>query len=357
MRVCVLGNGLTSLVLAKSLINKGLNVDVFSKSVDSNLNNSRTLSISKSNISFFNSDITNINKLLWKIEKIEVYNKFFQNEKILNFKNNNKELLSIIKNAELYDHLVSELNKSSLFQFKKKIIDEKLIKKKYNLIINCELNNFITKKYFFKKIEKDYNSFAYTTLIEHKNFLNNNTAVQIFTEKGPIAFLPISNTQTSVVYSIKDPKNIDLENLIKKFNTKYSILKINKIFRFELKFSNLRSYYHKNILAFGDLLHKLHPLAGQGFNMTIRDISVLTNLIDLKIKNGLDIDSSVCVDFEKKTKHKNFLFANGIDFIYEFFNTESKFNNSFLTKSVKLFGKNKYVNKFFINLADKGLVI
>ena len=42
-------------------------------------------------------------------------------------------------------------------------------------------------------------------------------AVQIFTEKGPIAFLPISNTETSVVYSIQDPKNIDLENLIKKF--------------------------------------------------------------------------------------------------------------------------------------------
>ena len=33
---------------------------------------------------------------------------------------------------------------------------------------------------------------------------------------------------------------------------------------FELKSSNLRNYYKENILAFGDLLHKLHPLAGQG---------------------------------------------------------------------------------------------
>ena len=46
---------------------------------------------------------------------------------------------------------------------------------------------------------------------------------------------------------------------------------------------NLRNYYHKNILAFGDLIHRVHPLAGQGFNMTIRDTKELTNIIDLKL--------------------------------------------------------------------------
>ena len=53
---------------------------------------------------------------------------------------------------------------------------------------------------------KKYNSFAYTTIIEHKKSLNNNTAVQIFTKRGPLAFLPISNNKTSVVYSIKGLK-------------------------------------------------------------------------------------------------------------------------------------------------------
>ena len=54
---------------------------------------------------------------------------------------------------------------------------------------------------------------------------------------------------------------------------------MDKIDSFELKALNLRSYYHKNILAFGDLLHKVHPLAGQGYNMTIRDIMVITKII------------------------------------------------------------------------------
>ena len=103
-----------------------------------------------------------------------------------------------------------------------------------------------------------------------------------------MAFLPLSEIETSIVYSIKGKKNINLKELIKKYNTKYSITNFGISNFFELKSSNLRTYYHKNILAFGDLLHRLHPLAGQGFNMTIRDIRDLSNLIELKLKNGLE---------------------------------------------------------------------
>ena len=92
---------------------------------------------------------------------------------------------------------------------------------------------------------------------------------------------------------------------------------------------NLRNYYHKNILAFGELIHKIHPLAGQGFNMTIRDIKILLEIIKNKIDLGLPINSSVNQEFQKNTKHRNFIFSNGIDFIYEFFNYERKIKNNF----------------------------
>ena len=49
---------------------------------------------------------------------------------------------------------------------------------------------------------------------------------QIFTKIGPIAFLPVSLTETSVVYSIKEKQNINLEKLIRQYNTKYKIIKI-----------------------------------------------------------------------------------------------------------------------------------
>ena len=130
---------------------------------------------------------------------------------------------------------------------------------------------------------------------------------------------------------------------------------MDKIENFELKSLNLRSYYHKNILAFGDLLHKIHPLAGQGFNMTIRDIKVLTNIIKNKLDLGLELDSSVNKEFERNVKYKNFIFSNGVDLIHEFFNYERKTKNPVLSKSIQILGKNFSVNKAFIKIADEGI--
>ena len=135
------------------------------------------------------------------------------------------------------------------------------------------------------------------------------------------------------------------------------IKKIQKIDSFELKSINLRSYYNNNILAFGDLLHRIHPLAGQGFNMTIRDIKIFLEIIKFKKNLGLPIDHSANIEFEKKMKHKNFIFSKGIDFLYEFFNLERKTKSNVLSKSVQALGKNSNINKFFIKIADKGISI
>ena len=75
--------------------------------------------------------------------------------------------------------------------------------------------------------------------------------------------MPISETETSVVFSARGSANIDLEKIIIKFNKKYKIIKFGKKSYFKLKSTNLRTYYHQNILAFGDQLHSVHPLAGQ----------------------------------------------------------------------------------------------
>ena len=198
---------------------------------------------------------------------------------------------------------------------------------------------------------------AYTTIIEHERVLNN-VAIQIFTKFGPLAFLPISSNKTSIVYSIYNSKkndNVKIIELLNKYNFKYNIKKIEKVESFDLKSLVLRSYYHNNILAFGDLLHRIHPLAGQGFNMTIRDIKTLINIIKKKIDLGLAVDSSVNKEFEKKIRHRNYIFSNGIDFIHEFFNFERKFHSRVLTKSIKLIGKNPSLNKMFTTIADRGI--
>ena len=360
MKVCILGNGLSSLTLAKALVNQNIYVELITQKKNLKIDQSRTLGISKSNTDFFKKNIINIEKLLWKLKRIEIYTDNLKNEKLLNFENNNEQIFSIIKNHELYKVLEKDLSKNKYFT-KKHLTNKNLsFVNNYGIIINCNYFHNFTNNYFSKKIIKKYNSIAYTTTIRHKKILNN-IALQIFTKRGPLAFLPISNTETSIVYSVhnsteKENNRNNISELIKKYNFKYEIIKIDRIDNFELKSLNLRSYYHNNILAFGDLLHKIHPLAGQGFNMTIRDIKVLMNIIKVKLDLGLPLDSSVNKEFEKNLKHKNFIFSNGVDLIHEFFNIERKINNNILSKSVQFLGKNSSVNNIFTKIADKGIL-
>ncbi len=356
MKLCILGGGLTGLSLAKSLIKKGLSIDIFLSKKSLDFNRSRTIGISNDNLLYFNKEILDIKEILWDIKKIEIYSDNLRNEKILNFENNNKTLFAILRNYELQSKLLKSLKKEKFCKFKNNFNYEFSNLKKYKLIINCDNNNYFSKKFFSRSLKKKYDSFAYTTILKHKK-IKNNTASQIFTKNGPLAFLPLSELETSIVYSIKGKKNIELKELIKKYNTKYSITNFGTSNVFELKSSNLRTYYHKNILAFGDLLHRLHPLAGQGFNMTIRDIRDLSDIIDLKLKNGLEVDNSIYEEFQNMTKHKNYLFSSGIDFVYEFFNFESKMNNNILSKSVRFIGRNKFLNRFFKNIANRGFEI
>ena len=365
MKVCIIGDGLTSLSLAKNLINKKISVHIYHKKITGKFLSNRTIGISKNNLKFFKKEILEVpKKIIWEIKKIEIYSEKLKNNKILNFDDNKKNLFYMIRNDELYKCLIEELSKSKLFKktiiTKESFYNKLLSKNDYDLIINCDQNNSISKKYFTKKIDKDYKNLAYTTILEHKK-LKNNSAIQVFTDLGPIAFLPIANMKTSVVCSI-DVKNKtfnekEISDLIYKHNPKFKIRKILKLNSFMLKSSNLRNYYHNNILAFGDLLHRIHPLAGQGFNMTIRDIKVLSEIIQGKVELGLQLDSFALEEFQKKTKYKNFIFSSGIDFIYEFFNFDKKIKAKSLNKILQYFGKNKSFINSIIKFADKGLNI
>ena len=356
MRVCILGAGLSSLTLAKALVNLNIHVDLISQKKNIKINENRTIGISENNIEYFNNNIINIEKIIWKLKKIEILSENLNDEKLLIFEDNKKYLFSIIKNSKLYELLEKNLLKNKFF---KKINKKNFVNlnKDYNLIINTDFNNLVSKKHFSKKIIKKYNSLAYVTVLEHDK-ITNNVATQIFTKKGPLAFLPISNSETSIVFSINSSnikREENLKDLINNYNFKYKIKKIRNIETFELKSLSLRSYYDSNILAFGDLLHRIHPLAGQGFNMTLRDIKIIVGIIKKKIDLGLPIDSSINQEFENKTKHKNFIFSNSIDFIYELFNLERKSKNKIISKSIQKIGNYSSINKLFREIANKGI--
>jgi 2-octaprenyl-6-methoxyphenol hydroxylase len=61
-------------------------------------------------------------------------------------------------------------------------------------------------------------------------------------------------------------------------------------------------------------------------------------------------------EFQKKIKHKNFIFSNGVDLIQELFNIERKMETSLLTKSIKTISNYPPINKMFTKIADKGVL-
>ena len=118
MKLCILGGGLTGLSLAKSLVKKGLSIDIFLGKKKSDFNRSRTIGISNDNLMYFNKEILDIKKLFWDIKKIEIYSDNLRNEKILNFENNSKILFAVIRNYQLQTKLLTSLKRNRLCKFK-----------------------------------------------------------------------------------------------------------------------------------------------------------------------------------------------------------------------------------------------
>ena len=125
--------------------------------------------------------------------------------------------------------------------------------------------------------------------------------------------------------------------------------------KFPIYLSLSRNYYHKNILSFGDALHRIHPLAGQGFNMTLRDAKILSELIKKNLDLGLNL-SSVLEKFEKERKNTNFLFGIGVDFLHEFFKLLNKYNLKSVNKFFEFTNKNIFIKKRIESFADKGFI-
>ena len=364
MTICLIGKNLTSLVLSKIFANKGINVDLYysNNKITNNMTNtlSRTIGLSNDSVNFLESYKILNKKDCWDIKQIKLY-KEKEPDSFLNFKPD-KSSFSMISYNTLYKSLESKLKKNKRIKIKKKKYQSfflKLIKKNYEIIIITDTNNSLSKKYFGKYFKKNYKSTAFTTIINHSH-IQNNTAKQYFTRFGPLAFLPISNNQTSVVFSIFDENlindKIKIKNIIEQYNRHYKIKNIRTLQEFPINLFLSHNYFYKNILSFGDALHKVHPLAGQGFNMTVRDTKILSELIDKNLALGLNLNT-ILEKFEIERKNPNFIFAMGIDFLHEFFKATNKYNFKNVKYLFKFLNKNMFIKNKIEKFADKGFIL
>ena len=358
MKICLIGQNLTNLILANDFEEKKLKVDIYLNKKIKNIKTNRTIALSSENFDYLQF-LAKSSIVAWKSKEINIFTEDSQSKEIINFSKKSKEVFNLITYSKLNEIFLKKIKKSKFIRLlHSETSNPNILKiiKNYDLAINSENKNFISNKFFTNKIKKNYRSRAYTFIIDHQR-RDNNIAIQVFTKFGPLAFLPLSNTKTSIVFSYKGEEIDDgkIINIFKKYNSFYSLTNISKIEKFSLSFEMLRNYTHNNILAFGDLIHRIHPLAGQGFNMTMRDIKIISRIVNDKISLGLPIDISVAVDFQNSTKHLNYLYGKAIDGIYEFFRLDSNINNSISKPVFKILNRNSFFKKYSNILSDKGL--
>ena len=372
-KILILGDGLTA-KLAASLLSK-LDLEIELVALRANLQekkSNRTITISNSNFNFLKKIFCNAKsrKIFWPIDRIKIYDDKTNVSELLDFNSpiKNANIAYVGYNNRIQFFLEKQISKNLKTSYLKLEKIKKIIKNKnsYQLILNCTGNNsWISKNYFKNKsLSKKYNQSAITTIIKHSK-TDNNIARQIFCKEGPLAILPLDINKSAIVWSVKNNILLDNRQKIKKefiFKLKnilrnfFLIKDISKPDLHELNFSLSEKYFSNRILNLGDSLHKIHPLAGQGFNMIIRDLEILEQILKSKIDLGLDLgDTTALNEFSERVKYKNFVFANSIDFTHYVFSKKNTFFKKIRNFTLDQINQQTKVKNFFLTVADRGL--
>lgn len=143
--------------------------------------------------------------------------------------------------------------------------------------------------------QTDYEQTAIVTTVK-TSLPHNNVAFERFTSSGPLAMLPINNDECSVVWTRTHEQADDLmssneddfiEQLQSCFGYPLGQLTITAPRRaFPLSLIQADRMTSGRAVIIGNAVHQLHPVAGQGFNLGIRDVVQLAEmLIEQHLKN------------------------------------------------------------------------
>ncbi len=371
----IYGNGLSSKLLALALSKnnfKSLIIDdLKSKTKESNL----VTFLSEGSIKYISKvlETENIYPESEHIEKLNCEHWVSKKETKLEFENRNKSMLGkIVPNEKIdeifinkilsnskYIHITDHCEISPKIQDNKIVITDKLGEKKSAaLLFYCASNQDHDLLNSFEFVEKKLDQIAISASVNVQR-KQPNLAYQLFTKDGPIALLPVQDDEASIVWSLDKNSSIlklsqnDLESQLNiLFKNHIRKLKIKNIQTQKLNFSYAKKLYQSKTVLIGNVAHNIHPIAGQGFNLTVKDISKIVYYITKYHSLGLDFSSNQVLEkFSNSRKYDNFAFSFGTLAMENIFSNKNSFIRNFTSYGFQLINRSKKFKKFFVEKA------
>ena len=386
-QIVIAGAGLIGSTMAIALASEGLDVTVVDGTSENDRikkNEGRTYALSRTSKNL----LTNLG--LWDpkklkvspIESIALSTRNDSTESVQHLAEFNKENNEVdpssymIEDFYLRKVLGSELNRNSKIQlinsteviqdqtnsFETKITlsDKSMISTEILIISDGRESGFAKRlnKSFFKK---SYNQVAIVGNLSHQNE-HNFIAHQLFLSGGPLAILPLLGKRSTFVWSLpiemgnklseyKDEKFINhlMEN-IGDVLTNPSSIGEKKTFPLYLRF--LRDAIDNRKVFIGDSAQAIHPLAGQGLNIGLRDVASLVDILLKGKKLGLDLGGNDLLKrYESWRSFDRISLATYTDLINTLFSNNNFYLKAFRELGMNVIDKSEFLKSFFVKEA------
>lgn len=369
--IIIIGGGLVGNLLHLMLESKGFSINQFEKT--SKLKN-RTFALTPSSVDWLKSlglpskffdSLNDISSM--KIFDSTLSNSVtFESDDIakpaIAFMANEKDFNEAIEKTFKKRKTIEEIPKDYVIKNKQDQVIIETSKERYksSIIIACDgVNSLAREKIEIKSTKHDFNQTAITFQLKVK-LDNQNEAKQFFLKESILAILPIKKDLVSIVWSCNsqfykkinsfDEKSIEDELSLTIGDFYKDIKVVSKIESFPLTMNRVESFFKDRVLLVGDAAHFIHPLAGQGLNLGIRDIITLEKIIDKKGYADIGLKGFLR-KYERARKEDvaqmGFL-TLGLNWI---FSNKSSILNRIVGKGMRMLDKSKLLKKQLIKKA------
>lgn len=178
----------------------------------------------------------------------------------------------------------------------------------------------------------DFDQAALVTTVKTEKY-HQDTAWQRFLNTGPLAFLPLTEGYSSIVWStspeeakrLTDISEADFAvELEQAFESKLG--KVESVANravFPLRLFETLHYVKPRLALVGDAAHTIHPLAGQGVNLGLADVASLMDVVVEALNNKKDIgDLKVLRRYERWRRAENRSMLLAMDGLKRLFGSE-----------------------------------